>query len=263
MKVSLITAREVQANQARRSSRPNGGVGQVYDRPWRDIDGSPSSFLHVEKRSFCGRQFLPATISPAIHSRKGAHDDARRSAPASAHKDVEILPTAGKLRTQTNSSNLGGKPHSQNDAMPDIGRSAPDAPSTRAGVDVAENCVVKFKCRPASILCWQAMFAARSESAMNTMALTDETALATTQSRIRSVFSTSLPQSSAFTINEPRCIPLRFSSQSWDRHRRSFLHEFLLSYDDVIGWVQDKSSAAFHFSGQWQGRLSRRWKRFA
>src|SRR5438105_13928837 len=97
MKICQLTALEVQANQARRSSRPNGGVRQVYDRPSRDIGGSPDSFLHVEKRSFCGRQFLPAIISLAIHSRKGVRDDARRSVPASAHIHAETLPTAAKL----------------------------------------------------------------------------------------------------------------------------------------------------------------------
>src|SRR6266481_5496668 len=66
-----------------------------------------------------------------------------------------------------------------------------------------ENGLVKFRWRPASISRSRAIPAARSESSMNTIALTDETAPQRTQSNVRSVFSVSRPQSSAFTIRRP------------------------------------------------------------
>src|SRR4051794_40112374 len=100
MRVSLVTAPEAQAGQARRSSRPDGGAGQVYDLPTCDTGGSPDSSLHVERRSSYGRQFLPALTFPVRHLRKGAHDDAHRCVPASVHKGVEILLAAAKSHNE-------------------------------------------------------------------------------------------------------------------------------------------------------------------
>ena len=51
----------------------------------------------------------------------------------------------------------------------------------------AENGVVKLRWRPASIACSRAIVAARSESSMKTIALTEETPPRRTQSRVRSV----------------------------------------------------------------------------
>ena len=51
--------------------------------------------------------------------------------------------------------------------------------------------------------CSRASFAARSESSMNTMALTEETARRTLHSRMLFVVKVSRPQSSAFTIRKP------------------------------------------------------------
>ncbi len=72
-----------------------------------------------------------------------------------------------------------------------------------AGALMFANDVVKLRCKPASMPCSCAIAAARSESSMNTIALTDETAPSKQQSRIRSVVRRSRPQSSAFIIRRP------------------------------------------------------------
>lgn len=64
------------------------------------------------------------------------------------------------------------------------------------------NGVVKFRCKPQSTPRSFASSAARSESAMKTMALVDDTVPTATHSKIRSVVSISRPQSSAFTMSE-------------------------------------------------------------
>jgi hypothetical protein len=74
---------------------------------------------------------------------------------------------------------------------------------SRGGTLAPENGVVKFKWRPASMLRSLAIAAARSESSMNIIALTEETVPCRMQSKVRSVFSRSLPQSSAFTMSKP------------------------------------------------------------
>ena len=63
----------------------------------------------------------------------------------------------------------------------------------------------------------QASAAARSESSMNTMPLTDETAPPTTQSAIIAVVWASCPQSSALTMSRPCCSKCQLLSVAAER----------------------------------------------
>ena len=65
---------------------------------------------------------------------------------------------------------------------------------------------MKLRCRPVAIPCSLAMCAARSESSINTIALTEEIAPCKQQSRMLSVVTRSRPQSSAFMIRRPVCV---------------------------------------------------------
>ena len=67
--------------------------------------------------------------------------------------------------------------------------------------------MVKFKCNPTSTPCSPAKLAARSESSMNTIALTDDTDPRQMQVKVLSVVVQSRPQSSAFTMILPELKP--------------------------------------------------------
>lgn len=74
---------------------------------------------------------------------------------------------------------------------------------SRVGLPGAEKRVVRLRCRPASIPRSRAIAAARSESSMKTIALTEETVPRRAHSKICPVVLWSRPQSSALTMSTP------------------------------------------------------------
>src|SRR4030095_3383779 len=86
----------------------------------------------------------------------------------------------------------------------------------RPGHPGADHGVVKLRCSPTSTPCSRAMGEARSESAMNTIALAAKTAPHATRSAMAVVVSRLRPQSAALTISRPR-VPVTTRSRSGRR----------------------------------------------